>query len=486
MKFAVLIPDGGGVRNFLLGQFVNHLAPHPVTIFHQIPEHLLPHYPTDRPVEWRRILPLSDTRLTLLLRNALSFAHMHWADTASMRYLLTLKFGGSWRTRSAMRAARFAGRLSASQRRIRRLDRLHAGLVQRSAEVSHYVRIFEEVRPSLLFCTTHRALAGVPAVLAARKLGIPTVAFIFSWDNLSSKGRIVAPFDYFLVWSELMRHELAQYYPDVPLDRIFVVGSPQFDPYRDRSLLWTRDEFFSRIGADPSRPLICYSGGDRTIYPAEDQFVRVLLELVRSGRITRRPQVLLRPAPVDDGARYDAVRAAFPELIYAPAGWFHIDPENWTRVVPQPSDVQFLANLTQHADLNVNLASTMTLDFAIHDKPVVNVAFDPVMPPPLGRPLWDLYYKFEHYRPVVELGAARFARSEDELADHINAYFEDPTLDRDSRRRFVQLENDGPVGHAAARIADALTVIARQRALRMPAVPLDSKDSALTAGATWH
>ena len=49
--------------------------------------------------------------------------------------------------------------------------------------------------------------------------------------------------------------------------------------------------------------------------------------------------------------------------------------------------MQFLANLTHHADLNVNLASTMTLDFAIHDKPVVNVAFDPLPPPPLGVPL---------------------------------------------------------------------------------------------------
>lgn len=98
-----------------------------------------------------------------------------------------------------MRVARLAGRLSASQRRIRRLDRLHAGLVGRTAEVAHYVRAFEEIKPSLLFCSSHRALPAVPAVLAARKLGIPTVAFIFSWDNLSSKGRIAAPFEY--TWS---------------------------------------------------------------------------------------------------------------------------------------------------------------------------------------------------------------------------------------------------------------------------------------------
>lgn len=466
MRFGVLIADGGGVRNFLLGSFLDRVAARgPVTVFHQIPEDFLPDSPSiEAPVDWRPLVPPADTRALLLLRNALSFAHMHWADTASMRYLLTLKFGGSWRTRGAMRAARFAGRLSASQQQIRRLDRLHARLVERSAEVGHYVRVFQEVKPSLLFCSNHRTLAAVPAVLAARKLGIPTVAFIFSWDNLSSKGRIAAPFDYYLVWSELMQQELVRYYPDVPVERTFVVGSPQFDPYFDTSLLWSKEEFFRRIGADPSRPLICYSGGDTTIYPAEDQFVRILLDLVRSGKIKGRPQVLLRPAPVDDGGRYDSVRTAHPELIYAPANWFHIDLGNWSRVVPSREDVQFLVNLTQHADLNVNLASTMTLDFAIHDKPVVNVAFDPVLPPPLGVPLWDLYYKFEHYRPVVEFGAARFARSSDELASHINAYLDDPALDCEGRRRFVQLEIDGTVGQASARITDALTTIARQSA----------------------
>ena len=44
-------------------------------------------------------------------------------------------------------------------------------------------------------------------MLAAKSLGIPTATFIFSWDNLSSKGRIAAPFDYYLVWSEHMGDE---------------------------------------------------------------------------------------------------------------------------------------------------------------------------------------------------------------------------------------------------------------------------------------
>ena len=145
-------------------------------------------------------------------------------------------------------------------------------------------------------------------MLAARSLGIPTATFIFSWDNLSSKGRIAAPFDHYLVWSEHMRDELMRYYPDVPAGRIHVVGTPQFEPYADPALLWPREEFFRRIGADPSRPLICYSGGDAGTCPEDPEHVRILMELVRAGRIEGNPQVLVRPVPVDEGKRYARVR----------------------------------------------------------------------------------------------------------------------------------------------------------------------------------
>ena len=106
----------------------------------------------------------------------------------------------------------------------------------------------------------------------------------------------------------------------------------------------------------------------------------------------------------------------FPEMIFRPPEWVHPEGGNWAAVMPTAADVRFLANLTHHADLNINLGSTMTLDFGLHDKPVVNVAFDVADPPLFGLPVWDYYYQFEHYRPVVELGAARFARSPEQLA----------------------------------------------------------------------
>jgi len=461
----LLTPDGIGVRNFVLGQFLRQASKkgQVVHILHIIPDNLLPNYSStlNGHAQWHSLISYQDKPLSFILRRSLSYAQMYWVDSRPMRYMRSQPVVGSWRTRTAAHAARLIGRAAAAPSRMRMLDRWHCSAVSRLPEVAHYRQLFQRIKPSVLFCSHQRPVEILPPVLAARSLGIPTATFIFSWDNLTSKGRIAAPFDDYLVWSDHMRQELLHYYPDVSHERVHVVGTPQFDPYADGSLIWPREKFFSKVGADPVRPLICYSGGDAGGCPEDPEHVAVLMDLIRAGRVKGNPQVLLRPMPVDDGRRYDKVRGNYPELIYARPAWVHTEPGNWSRVIPLPEDIQFLANLTHFADLNINLASTMTLDFAIHDKPVVNVAFNVASPPPFGAPCWEFNYQFEHYRPVVELGAARFARSPEEFATRINAYLKDPSLDRDNRRRLVELEVGVPLGQSSQRIVEVLGAIAR-------------------------
>ena len=460
----VLLPDGSGVRNFLLGGFMTALAEeNPSLILHQMADEAVAGFRRSLGprTHWAR-LQYREPIPSFLLRNALTYAQLYWARTRSMRFNLRQPSNQSWRYRTALKTAKALGKLNGSAAGIQRLNRLYRALVKRSPEVGRYRRLFQETGTEILFCSHQRTQLAVPAVVAAQSLGIPCVTFIFSWDNLSSKGRIPAPFDHYLVWSPLMKEELQRYYPDVAPDRIHVVGTPQFDPYGDASVDWGREAFFQKIGADSTQPLICFSGGDSKTCPEDPGHLNILMELIREGRIKGRPRVILRPAPVDDGRRYQAVLKRFPEVIHAQPDWYTPRGGDWQQILPTKEDILFLANLARHVDLNLNMASTMTLDFAIHDKPVVNLAFDVADPPLFGAPIWEVYYRFEHYRPVVELGAARFARSREELAQHINDYLADPGLDRENRRNLVDLQVQGPIGQAYRRVVDHLTLIRRR------------------------
>lgn len=459
MRLALVVPDGVGVRNFMLDPFLREAVRSvDLHVLHPMFEGLV-NVDCREGFEAYPLLQHRESLSGAVLRHALAYGQMHWAGTRSMRHALNKPVRGSWRRKSLHRLSRGLGYIAASPQGLFMLDRLHALAVRRQATVGGYRRLFEKMKLEVLLCTHQRPPQVVPAVLAAQELGVPTATFIFSWDNLTSKGRIAAPFDHYLVWSELMCQDLLRYYPDVTADRVHVVGTPQFDIYADPNVLLARDEFFQQVGANPKRPLICYSGGDTGTCPEDAGHVRILMDLIRQGEIHGDPQVLVRPAPVDDSGRYAGVATDFPEMILAQPKWVR-SHDGWAQIFPTQADVNFLANLTCYADLNVNMASTMTLDFAIHDKPVVNIAFDVASPPPFGVRLWDYFYQFEHYRPVVELGAARFARSSAELAAHINAYLADPTLDREGRRKLVELQVGVPIGQSSRRVVEVLQTIA--------------------------
>ncbi|MGZ4786687.1 MAG: hypothetical protein ACXV5S_13540, partial [Acidimicrobiales bacterium] len=206
----------------------------------------------------------------------------------------------------------------------------------------------------------------------------------------------------------------------------------------------------------------CFTAGDAGTCPDDPYHLSVLLELVRSGLVHGDPQVVLRTAPVDPGDRFDGVRRDYPELVDAAPNWSHGDGGLWHTAYPTREDVVALSALTAGADVNVNMASTMSIDFALRDTPVVNIGFD--HHPEDHRA--GRYYRFTHYRPVVELGAVRVAGDAAQLAEQVSRYLREPELDRDGRQALVDLELGVPMGRSSAAVVAALEAIADRCASR--------------------
>jgi hypothetical protein len=70
---------------------------------------------------------------------------------------------------------------------------------------------------------------------------------------------------------------------------------------------------------------------------------------------------------------------------------------------------------------------------------VVNIAFDLSPERSFQEPINQYYSQYDHYRTVMESGAVRLARSSEELLTHVAACLRDPGLDREGRRRLVEL-----------------------------------------------
>lgn len=325
------------------------------------------------------------------------------------------------------------------------LERERRLLLRDHPQAAEYERRLRGHGADLVVSTLPHAHEEAPPAIVARHLGIRTAAWINSWDNLTSKPAYYTGYDHYFAWSERLRCELLQYYPEAAAGTVDVTGVPHFDWYRQPPI--PREELFAAYGFDPRRPLVLYGAATPHLAPSEHLVVeRLARDLART-----EAQLLVRTHPGDDGGRFLDLGAGFAMQIPGRRGRGRIDG-----YCPTVEENRELVSTIHHADVVVNLASTLTLDAAVCDRPVVNVAFDPLPQGSLSRAVDKYYTHYDHYRTVVEHGAVRLARSPEELSARIADYLRDPGLDREGRRRVAELWCGPLDGQAGRRLAAAL------------------------------
>ncbi|MCG3146244.1 MAG: hypothetical protein HONDAALG_04131 [Gammaproteobacteria bacterium] len=467
MKFLLLFPDGIGLRNFVLTRFLSLLCEKDnVVIWHALLERAIQADLKNcaAKVRWTALPYHHEGHLPFLFRRAKLLAQLHWQEEPGTDMVLSQSVGkgtGIYRLRNQTAEAlgRICGR---SHSQILWLNHVHAHWVERQPYFKSYLAFLEKEKPDIMFCSHQRSEIAVPAMLAARKLGIPTATFIYSWDNLP-KGRMAVYADYFLVWSQHMQDEMLQYYPDIAADRIFIVGTPQFEHYFNSENLEPRETFLRRHDLDPVRPVVCFSGDDIATSPHDPDYLEDLaLALERFPKETR-PQILFRRTPTDVSGRYEAVLKRHPEIVGVEPAWINLADNDWTKVIPTNEDVRLLVNTVKHSDFVVNVGSTMALDFAINHKPAIYLAYNPDSQK--GDENWQIedVYRFPHFNHIGQFDPVYWARSKEQLPQLIRACLEEPEDFERQRQAWVNFLVQPPLEQASQRCASALFQIVNKK-----------------------
>lgn len=320
--------------------------------------------------------------------------------------------------------------------------------------------VFERYRPDLVVGAGLGYFGGDAAVYReAAKRGIRVLALVSGWDNIGTKGYRAVDFHSVVAWSERMREEIIDLH-DVPPERVHVAGAPHWDLYFREEALPSREELFRELGLDPSKRLVLHANFPPSANPLPfERIAAGLAEATARGDLGDDVQLAIRLHPKymrDDKAearrpyeelvRHERVVLHRPEILRS--GRMSYDTTE--------RDARELGGLLKHCDVLVNVFSTTTLEGFLLDRPVVMALPDP----DLGEYPRNSYIEdprrwesFVHLRPLVESGAARIARSPDEVLEHVSAYLANPSLERDRRSRVAWLECGPTDGHAGARTA---------------------------------
>jgi hypothetical protein len=284
-----------------------------------------------------------------------------------------------------------------------------------------------------------------PAVrflVAARRLGLPVVGYVASWDHTVGKGVIPAHLERYVVQNEVMRDDLERYHGVDPR-RVVVTGWPQTDVFHRRRPRGEYDALLRAWSLDPARPLVLVMGNTPTNAPYESRFVERLVGWWEESRGVERFSLLFRPHPRDRDWR-DRFAAALDRP------GVHVQEPSYT-------DLDVLATLLQHGACVVANAGTILLDAIVNDRPAVCVLYDEGAP--AGETWAAKNVLGEHYRQLLASEAFHRAEDFDGVVEGIESALARPEERAEERRRVVAAVVGDVDGRAAERVVDAIAAV---------------------------
>jgi len=291
-----------------------------------------------------------------------------------------------------------------------------------------------------VFFSHQRPPFALPILKLAKRLKKKTGAFIFSWDNLPSKGRMMGDFNDYYVWSELMKSDLLEFYPNVSCNNVFVVGTPQFESYVMPDFYISNEEFRNRLGIPKDRKIITYSCGDITTSKNDELYIGIIANAVDQGLFGDNFILLVRTSPAESADRFNKVKSNFHNIIWNVPDWSLVrdnHPEPWSQRLPSKYDIEILRAILTYSEIGVNMCSTMSLDFMLFGKPVVNPVFGNA-----SNRLYDdqRFLHYRHYEVVVKSGAVGIAKNEEELIHQIKNAIQSPADRLNEQKNLINLE----------------------------------------------
>lgn len=459
-KLGIVITDGVGFRNFIMSDFCMEVSQQfdEVIIYSGLPITAFP-LSIQEKCTVKELEIHEEGKTSWFFRKWKEVAHLQkYRSIYGMKDCLVSGYPKTNSARSILvKGIYFLTRFFHSDRSILAIEKGQFHFFSKNKTTQSYFQLLQQDQPSHVFFTHQRPPYVAPFLYAAQKLKIPVSTFIFSWDNLASKGRMMGTFDFYLVWSDLMKTELLYFYPNTKNENVQVVGTPQFEPYVMEKYETTTEKFHEKFDLDTTLKTICYSCADISIGKNDSIVISAIANAIRKNQIKEKVQLLVRTSPAEDDARFRDVREAFPEIKWNVPKWILTrknHAETWSQRVPSEEDIIDLRAILQNVDLNINMCSTMSLDFMLFDKPVINTVFGNSQ-----NGLYDdqRFLNYVHFKKVVDSESVTIAKNTTELIKQINQSLSNPRERTVQRKGMIDLQISKSLQGTSKRIATTLS-----------------------------
>lgn len=200
-------------------------------------------------------------------------------------------------------------------------------------------------------------------IKAAKKLNIPTIIPIISWDNLTTKSLISNIPDRLLVWNQTQQNEAIRYH-NIPKNKIRITGSPFFDKWFNNSHpSQSQVNFCSDNGLNEHLPTILYLGSSATIALDETWLVTEIKKAISNypDKYINKTQIIVRPHPMN----YQIYKNIGKDVAV-------IIPKEGS-LVNSKKDLEVFINCVKYSIAAIGINTSAMIDTLVLNKPVIAI-----------------------------------------------------------------------------------------------------------------
>ncbi len=335
-----------------------------------------------------------------------------------------------------------------------KLENKLVSFLGRQSRSPQALRLLKENPPDGIVITNPFWMHEAAIAIEAAKLGIPIFSFIPSWDNITTKSRIVFKSNAYAVWSSIRTGEFRKYYPLFNEAPVFETGAPQFDVFFNGFHQEEKDTFFKRNNLDTNLPVILYALGSPNFLKCEIETCFQALTYFKEKGLLDKCQVLVRPHPnKHNSEREHEYTAIHKNVKVQQVGLSGLSTEKRTQSIDQIND---WISTFKYSDIVINLSSTVLLDAMYFDKPVINIDFDGDK-----KQVYQSFIKFinrnwVHLATIFNSGALDYSGSVEEIYQAVINNLANPTGKTNERAAVRKLICNNEEGDAGKKLAEAI------------------------------
>lgn len=465
MKIVIIVPDGVGIRNYLYSDFVTELIKNgaEICLYHKVSKAAIKEIEKvhETNIEHIEISDLKEGFYLKLLRESCAYARLIYCENV-LENKTILNFWGKNPKSIKLKLFYFLCKtlgllFSRDYSTIRKYEIKYENQIRTISAYKNAIEDLKALQPDIIINLHQRAPITTPIILAAQDLKIKNSTVIFSWDNVP-KARLISRYDYYFVWSDLMKKQLCLLYKEINPINVHVVGSPQFEFHKKEKYKLSKEEFFKKYNLDSNKKTICFSGDDMMTSPYDQIFLSDLCNSLSEFSKEERPQIIFRRCPVDLSDRFDLVLEKHKEIVTVINPDWKIETtssrkSNFIMIYPSYNDLSLLVNTCLHSDVVVNLGSTMAHDFAVHNKPCLYLNYNPKKDKN-----WSVetIYNFEHFKSMENLDAVGWINNRPDFYPMLKRALEEPGLIATERKLWLKKIIQHPLDKNSINLANEI------------------------------